>query len=917
MGTRSFLRRRLVGLRRAGAPDWLVGAVVALVMALLLLLEVEGVVAIERNATDLLFEYGRPAPPAPSDRIVHVDIDDSSLDTIGRWPWPRKLIAESIAALDHFGAKVIAVDMLLPEAQKPEYSSDGAVVDHDLELERAFRAAKAKVVLSVSLDSTRSQLGPLWLGAEGQRYWHALQAILARDITAGADDVIRELGLDSDRAERVRLRLREMKRIAIRQRAAELAAEDRLDLATLRASMLPEGSDRFGSFPELTLMEGEMETLLAARRFERDLPPAPPHHSFPVADNVIAPLPRFAEAVEGAGFVNAEPDSDGKIRSVRLRWVKSGKVYFQLGLAAAAAFRDLPLSAFAATRAEVEAGGRSVVLDDDPMVLSWPRVEAVRRAVHISLGRVLEMAWRERELARLRARERELASELVRVFLAGDGWVPADLADERRAPELLEALHEQVEFMLSAGEPDDPDALRNARTAREWQESTAEVARASRELSSAAHMMRVALEGRIVFVGWNATGNFGDFFPTVLFERTPGVVVHSIVANAFLTGYQVLERRPWNGAAIAFVLGLAVAVLTSSTGIRLSFLLALLLAVGYLALNTLVVFSGMRMALGLFTPLAAIGLSWTGTTAMRAVRERREKAQLRRQFGARISRRLFDYLIENPELVNLEGEEREVTCFFSDLAGFTGISESLDSRTTVSILNRYMWEMNDELTKYHAYVNKFLGDGIMAVWGAFDTGTPHADRACRAALGCFERLEKMLARPEFEKLPRLSMRIGIATGVATVGDCGAPPDLRDYTVIGDSVNLAARLESANKQFGTRLVINGRAKELLPEEILTRPLGQVAVSGQKSATSVHEVLALRGRETEAQRALAALTAEAVAAFAARRLDESRALWERVRAGHGDTPLVGLYLAQIDAARAAPGEPFDGVLRLTSK
>ncbi len=906
-----------MGLRRAGAPDWLVGVVLALLASLLLLLEVEAVVGIERSAVDQLFKHGRPDPPSPSDRIVHVDVDDSSLDTIGRWPWPRKLIAESITALDRFGAKVIAVDMLFPEAQPPEYASDGSVVDHDLELERAFRAAKAKVILAVSLDSARSQLGPLWLGDEGQRHWTALQRLLRRDITVGADDVIRELGLDSDRADRVRKRIREMKRIAIRQRAAELAPEAPLDLATLRDAMLPPGRDRMGGFPELSLMRSELETLLAARRFERDLPPEPPHHRLPVADNVIAPLPRFADTVHAAGFVNVKPDSDGNVRRVQLRWAKSGKVYFQLGLAAAAAYRGLPLPALASPVTRVEAGGRGVVLDEDPMLLSWPRIDGVLRVPHIPLGRVLEMSWRERDLGRLRARERELASELVRVFLAGDGWVPADLADEQRAPELLDVLHEQVEFMLASGESEDPEVQRNVRTAREWRETSEEAARASRELSSAAHMMRLAIEGKIAFVGWNATGNFGDFFPMVPNERTPGVVVHAIVANAFLTGYQILPRPPWMTAAVAFALGLLVAVLTSLMGIRLSFLVALLLAVGYLAVNTLVVFSGMRLALGLFTPLAAIGLSWTGTTAMRAVRERREKAQLRRQFGARISRRLFDYLIENPELVNLEGEEREVTCFFSDLAGFTGISESLDSRTTVSILNRYMWEMNDELTKYHAYVNKFLGDGIMAVWGAFDTGTPHAERACRAALGCFERLEKMLARPEFERLPRLSMRIGIATGVATVGDCGAPPDLRDYTVIGDSVNLAARLESANKQFGTRVVINGRARELMPEEIFTRPLGLVAVSGQKSATPIHEILALRGHETDPQRALAALTAEAVAAFSARRLDESRALWERLRAGHGDSPLVALYLAQIDAALAAPDAPFDGVLRLVSK
>ena len=114
-----------------------------------------------------------------------------------------------------------------------------------------------------------------------------------------------------------------------------------------------------------------------------------------------------------------------------------------------------------------------------------------------------------------------------------------------------------------------------------------------------------------------------------------------------------------------------------------------------------------------------------------------------------------------------------------------------------------MWAMNDELSKHHAYVNKFLGDGIMAVWGAFALNTPHAERAARASLGCMTRLAVLNKDEDFADLPDLSMRIGIATGVVTVGDCGAPPDLRDYTVIGDSANLAARPHTRTRKLFLR------------------------------------------------------------------------------------------------------------------
>ena len=254
---------------------------------------------------------------------------------------------------------------------------------------------------------------------------------------------------------------------------------------------------------------------------------------------------------------------------------------------------------------------------------------------------------------------------------------------------------------------------------------------------------------------------------------------------------------------------------------RLAFLIVLLIGTAYFAINTAIVFSANRVSLAMATPLIGLFVSWAGTQVLTAMQDRRQKWQLRRQFGSRVSKQLFDHLLDNPDDVHMEGHEREVTCFFSDLAGFTSISEQLDSRTTVSLLNRYMWAMNDELSQLQAYVNKFLGDGIMAIWGAFTEEAPHAERACLGAIACMRRLSVLNREPEFADLPDLNMRIGIATGVVTVGDCGAPPDLRDYTVIGDSVNLAARLESASKQFGTEILINGRCKELIPDTIFTR------------------------------------------------------------------------------------------------
>ncbi|MGH7163440.1 MAG: adenylate/guanylate cyclase domain-containing protein, partial [Planctomycetota bacterium] len=699
-----------------------------------------------------------------------------------------------------------------------------------------------------------------------------------------------------------------------------LRARDDLSEASLRRALVPPARDTVEEFPERQLMREVLERASAIEAVAAALPRAP--SGFPLArgESLEPPLALLARALDGVGFVNAEQDGDGVLRRVQLRWEYEGRVFPQLGLAAAAAFLDLPAGALALDHDAVRVGRVRLPLRDERFLLSWPRIDPGRGALgftsHVSIGRVLALRRKLREIEeQIRLQERltrGLAPDLL------PGRAPEELDDPDLAGEIEEELHEEVSHRLDGIELV-PEAEREEldRVLLAWRARRVEIARARRELAGAELELRGALDGNLVFIGWNATGSLADFYPTAADPRTPGVVVHAIVANSCLTGYVVAPTGPWVPVAVILGLGALTSLLASLLGPRLAFLLALLLASLFLVFDTLFLFSHSRVAMATATPLAGVLVPWAGTTAMRAVKDRLERARLTRQFGARISPSLFEFLLQNPEVINLEGQEREVTSFFCDLAGFTAISESLDSRATVALLNRYMWTMNDELTKNFAYVNKFLGDGLMAVWGAFHPDTPHADRACRAALGCLRRLDALLAEPDFRSFPKLSMRVGIATGVVTLGDCGAPPDLRDYTVIGDSVNLAARLESANKQFGTRILVNDRTRELAPLAYLTRPLGRIVVVGQDTPAEVHELLAARGEETPRQVDLVERTALAVTLFRERRLSESADAWRDVAARHGSSRLAELYLAEIEMHLSDPTLRFDGVLRLTRK
>jgi adenylate cyclase len=330
--------------------------------------------------------------------------------------------------------------------------------------------------------------------------------------------------------------------------------------------------------------------------------------------------------------------------------------------------------------------------------------------------------------------------------------------------------------------------------------------------------------------------------------RTPGVTVHAAVASGILSGHWKVPAPMWADGLAILALGLGATIIAIRLPVGTGAIAVAVLALAYSAVNAFVVFDRGNIALHAAGPLVALTTAWAACTAMRAIQEAREKGAIRRQFRSRVSSQLVDYLAENPDLMNMEGEEREVTTMFTDFVGFTSISESLEGKATVKLLNVYLGEIAEALMQEGAYVNKFLGDGIMAFWGAPVDQPDHAARACRAAIAAVATLERVNNLPEYKDLPKLGMRLGISTGKAIVGDCGAPPKLNDYTVIGDPINLAARLESANKLVGTRILVTARTRELIPPDernaLAWRPMGLLRVVGQQKPQEIWELLGPR-------------------------------------------------------------------------
>lgn len=369
---------------------------------------------------------------------------------------------------------------------------------------------------------------------------------------------------------------------------------------------------------------------------------------------------------------------------------------------------------------------------------------------------------------------------------------------------------------------------------------------------------------RIVIIG--ATNNDApDLFLTPFYEpfalarlfdrelppvpaRMPGVEIHANTAATLLAGRAL--ARPAYGWQVAFVAAALALVALSVFALRARFGLALVLAV---AVSLLAVSAWAFDARGLILPLAG---AWVGVGLLaplglvlrqareRALREEQEaeRAQIMDIFSRCVSPEVAEELWQRRDRVELGGEARVVTIAFTDIRNFTTLTESAaSSREVVAWLNDYFSRMHEVVSKHGGHINKFIGDGLMIVFGTpVDRG---AQREARAAVECGLRMLEEVGRlnREWEGTgrPRLAIGVGIHTGEATCGVVGAPGRL-EYTLIGDTVNLAARLESTTKEAGVPLLVSSATAELLGADYEAGALGDVKVKGKTESTSVFTV-----------------------------------------------------------------------------
>jgi adenylate cyclase len=430
-------------------------------------------------------------------------------------------------------------------------------------------------------------------------------------------------------------------------------------------------------------------------------------------------------------------------------------------------------------------------------------------------------------------------------------------------------------------------------------------------------------ENRIVFVGASQVAavrvtDVKDSFPTPFsggaVGYTYGVEVHATVA-ANLIDSQRITPFP-ESIEIGLLIGLALLATVLFIYLRpigaAAALVALVLMVWlatYLAFARLGLWFPVVIPSAVQLPLAyGVSLIWYYLTTVR------EREKIRRAFSFYLSPEMIRKISEGTESLSLGGEEVVGTALFTDIKGFTSISEKMSATETAGMLNRYFSGITQTIFDTSGTLIKFIGDAVFAIWGAPVVMNDHAVRACRTAVA-MARMQETVGGDESTQL---LTRIGVHTGSMLVGNLGSVQRF-DYTAIGDTINLAARLESLNKATGTLALASGETFSQTRGEVLARPLGRVRVVGRNEPVELYELLGLKGDATNPDAETIAGFERAVDDFSRRDFDAAAEAFEETRRRRGgqDGPSE-FYLSAIAEFRAQPpAENWDGVINLTKK
>lgn len=870
------------------------------------------------NGYNLDLHFRRLSTIDADPRIVLIDIDDSTLAAMPDWPWPRRVHADLVRTLHELGARTIVLDHIFSEPSSPraEHAGLGQDYDKDAELpELGSRAFDEIIFDDNELRDAMAAAGNVYLAM----FTRVGPPPCATTVSAVAslrptDTLLTEqwyTAMSDETAGRPACRARQAARRFLRAKPdgtwpeffREVAPHEPFDALTPQRKTLLLAFNR----------EKAMRAVFAKPPFLGSTLP----DRVTLADDPMPPIEKLARAAAGVGIVSFHREESQTVVRVLPLVVKCGDVLLaQLGLRVAMDVAGIPPSLISDTAGAGTVGDlshrRQILTDPTGATLvNWYRPrrgEDWRDAFrHLPAARLLEVVQNRRaiddnarrlaiaraELVEARHAEtpgeytdyvrmvnEQLELERARTRSSSPSPQPSPLKGEG---ERLAALNQEIRLI-------EDEAIVWVQRARQlWRDETpqneqetaekerierlydrfgdgqyaAKLARANAKLEDRNRQLledlRPQVRDGICLVGYTATA-LGDLVATPVDPAMPGVMVHANVINMFLQNRFALEAPRGLNLAIILLAGCVTSLTSCARGSRFSLLSLFVLVAGILGVGA-ALFWTITYHMASLVVVATVILVWASVTVYRQATEERARRAFQRALAQYTSPAVAARIAERTKADDLAPQQALVTCFFSDLADFTRLSERLGPQQTRQLLDPYLRGVSAALLDHNAIINKFMGDGVFAFFNApILPCTNHARAACDSALASLAAVGRCNDQRRQSRLVResilapddsLTVRIGLSTGVAFIGDYGSDMKL-DYTCIGDTVNLGSRLERANKSFGTAILVDDATRKAAGDGFVFRSLGLIEVEGRSAAVAVHELVGRVNSQAEPAR-----------------------------------------------------------------
>lgn len=425
------------------------------------------------------------------------------------------------------------------------------------------------------------------------------------------------------------------------------------------------------------------------------------------------------------------------------------------------------------------------------------------------------------------------------------------------------------------------------------------------------------IKDKIALIGITTPKIAQDHKPTPKNTAQPmaGIEIHANAIQTMLDDAYIENQSQSSQIITIIAISLILALALSFLNIWIGIAITIALAATYYGSAHLAYNNG--LILNLIYPFIAIGLTYFGVILYRYLTELREKTYVKGAFGKYLSPSVMSSVLDNPKALHLGGSKREVTVFFTDIKGFTTISEQYEPEVLIGIVNEYLTAMTEIVMQNEGTLDKYVGDAIVAYFGAPIDQPDHAKRACETALQMRERLAELNAKWLAEGKPELDFRVGINTGQVIVGNVGSEKRF-DYTIMGDNVNLGSRLEGANKKYSTNIMVSESTFAAVEGVYDMRELDVLKVKGKSKPVRVFELMARPGMLSQIGRDLMAPYEKGLKLYRERKFDLAYGEFVRALQIYADDGPSKIYKQRCEILRDYPPRAdWDGVFEMKTK